>query len=201
MEPFAADLHGVLVALTHLALLGIGAWLIVIDIGVHRLPDRIVLPTLAGAIALVLAEGAATGDGGPVAGALWGMLLLGGFYAILRLVSRGGVGGGDVKLAAVIGLVLGRHGAQALVVGAAAAFVLGAVYALALIAAAPSRPPHAHRVRAVDDPRRGARDRRGMTGSGPRPGSGARVGTWHSRDFTAARSTGRSSLSATRTTS
>jgi leader peptidase (prepilin peptidase)/N-methyltransferase len=134
MEPSAVDLHGVLVVLTHLALLGIGAWLIVIDSGTHRLPDRIVLPTLAGAIALVLAEGAATGEGGPVAGALWGMLLLSGFYAMLRLLSRGGMGGGDVKLAALIGLILGRHGGQALLVGAAAAFVLGAVYALALIA-------------------------------------------------------------------
>ncbi|GAA4487294.1 A24 family peptidase [Microbacterium panaciterrae] len=133
MDPFAVDLHAMLVALTHLALLGIGVWLIVIDIGSHRLPDRIVLPTLAGAIALVLVEAAVTGDGGPSAGALWGMLLLGGFYAILRLLSRGGLGGGDVKLAAVIGLILGWHGGQALIVGAAAAFVLGAVHALALI--------------------------------------------------------------------
>ena len=134
MEPSALDLHGVLVVLTHVGLLGIGAWLIVVDIGTHRLPDRIVLPTLAGAMALVGAEGAATGNAARMTGALWGMLLLGGFYAILRGLSRGGLGGGDVKLAAVIGLILGWHGGQALIVGSAAAFVLGAVYALGLIA-------------------------------------------------------------------
>ena len=44
------------------------------------------------------------------------------------------MGGGDVKLAAVIGLVLGWHGWQALAVGAASAFVLGALHALALMA-------------------------------------------------------------------
>lgn len=38
-----------------------------------------------------------------------------------------------MKLAAVIGLVLGWHGWQSLMIGAAAAFVLGALYALVLI--------------------------------------------------------------------
>ncbi|MGN8027074.1 prepilin peptidase [Microbacterium sp. 22242] len=134
MDPLLVDLHAVLVALAHLGLLGIGARLIVVDIDTHRLPDRIVLPTLAGTVALVLAEALLTGERDPLTGAQWGMLLLGGFYALLRLLSRGGLGGGDVKLAAVIGLVLGWHGGQALLVGAAAAFVLGAAHALGLIA-------------------------------------------------------------------
>ncbi|MBS1907423.1 MAG: prepilin peptidase [Actinobacteria bacterium] len=121
------------VVLVHLVLLGIGAWLIVIDIGTHRLPDRIVLPTLAGALLLALAAAVLAGQGVRLLGALWGMLLLGGFYALLRLFSREGMGGGDVKLAALIGLVLGWHGWQALLIGAAAAFVLGAVHALGLI--------------------------------------------------------------------
>ena len=79
------DLRTVLMALVHLALAGVGGWLIVIDARTHRLPNRIVLPTLAGLLALV------------------------------------------------IGLVLGWHGWQALAVGAASAFVLGALYALVLI--------------------------------------------------------------------
>ena len=39
--------------------------------------------------------------------ALIGMLVTSGFLLIVALVSRGGIGGGDIKLAAVTGLFLG----------------------------------------------------------------------------------------------
>ncbi|MFK0400725.1 prepilin peptidase [Microbacterium sp. NPDC090225] len=128
------DTRFALVGLAHLALLGIGGWLLVIDARTHRLPDRIVLPTLAGLLLLALVDALATGDRAPSIRALLGMIVLGGFYALLRLLSRSGMGGGDVKLAAVIGLVLAWHGWTALAVGAASAFVLGALYALGLMA-------------------------------------------------------------------
>lgn len=128
------DLRTVLVALAHLALAGIGAWLVVIDARTHRLPNRIVLPTLVGLLLLVLFDAIGTGGTRTLLRALLGALILGGFYAALRLLSPAGMGGGDVKLAMVIGLLLGWHGWQALAVGAAAAFVLGALYALVLIA-------------------------------------------------------------------
>ena len=128
MEP-----AGVVTVLAHIGLLGIGAWLTAIDVGTHRLPDRIVLPALAGALLLALVGALFARMGGRLLGALWGLLLLGGFYALLRALSRGGLGGGDVKLAGLVGLVLGWHGWTALVVGAAAAFVLGAGYALGLV--------------------------------------------------------------------
>ena len=128
------NLHEVLVVVVHLALLGIGGWLLVIDVRTHRLPNRIVLPTLVALLVLVVAEALLTGQSRPLIGAVLGMLILGGFYAALRMVSREGMGGGDVKLAAVIGLVLGWHGWQALAVGAASAFVLGALFALVLMA-------------------------------------------------------------------
>jgi leader peptidase (prepilin peptidase)/N-methyltransferase len=128
------DLRTTLVGLVHLALIGVGGWLIVIDARSHRLPNRIVLPTLASLLLLAVVDALVTGDRAPSIRALLGLLILGGFYALLRLVSRAGMGGGDVKLAAVIGLVLAWHGWPALAVGAAAAFVLGAVYALGLMA-------------------------------------------------------------------
>ncbi|UPL12984.1 prepilin peptidase [Microbacterium galbinum] len=128
------DTRFALVGLVHLMLLGIGGWLLVIDARTHRLPDRIVLPTLAGLLLLALVDALATGDRAPSIRALLGMIVLGGFYALLRLLSRSGMGGGDVKLAAVIGLVLAWHGWTALAVGAASAFVLGALYALGLMA-------------------------------------------------------------------
>ncbi|MFS0854397.1 prepilin peptidase [Microbacterium sp. 179-I 3D4 NHS] len=123
-----------LVVLVHLALIGIGGWLVVIDARTHRLPDRIVLPTLAALLVLAAVDAVSTGEGVALIRALIGMLILGGFYVALRLLSRDGLGGGDVKLAAVIGLVLAWHGWTALAVGAASAFVLGAVHALVLLA-------------------------------------------------------------------
>lgn len=123
-----------ILVLAHIALLGVGAWLVVIDARTHRLPNRIVLPTLAGVVLLVVIDALLTGRMAQLIGAAAGLLILGGFYAILRILSRAGMGGGDVKLAAVIGTVLGWHGWEALAIGAASAFVLGALYALALMA-------------------------------------------------------------------
>ncbi|MFE6733194.1 prepilin peptidase [Microbacterium sp. NPDC057741] len=127
-------LHDLIAVLAHVALAGVGAWLLVIDARTHRLPNRIVLPTLGALLLLVGMEALITGDTARLVGSLLGMLLLAGFYAAMRMVSRQGIGGGDVKLAAVIGLVLGWHGWQALAIGAASAFVLGALYALVLMA-------------------------------------------------------------------
>lgn len=132
--PSAMTPYDVAVVLVHIGLIGIGAWLLVIDARTHRLPNRIVLPTLAALLALAGIDALVTRQSGLLIGAVVGMLVLGGIYAVLRATSRGGIGGGDVKLAAVIGLVLGWHGWQALAVGAASAFVLGALYALALMA-------------------------------------------------------------------
>ncbi|MGF6824395.1 leader peptidase (prepilin peptidase)/N-methyltransferase [Microbacterium sp. ZKA21] len=126
-------LRTAIVIAVHAGLIGIGIWLIVIDARTHRLPNRIVLPVGAALLALVGIEALAAGDVSVLVRTLAGGAILGGFYAALFLAG-GGVGGGDVKLAAVIGLVLAWHGWQALIVGAAAAFVLGAVYALALMA-------------------------------------------------------------------
>ncbi|MCK8465613.1 MULTISPECIES: prepilin peptidase [Microbacterium] len=127
------DIRFALIALVHVALVVVGGALIVIDARTHRLPDLIVLPTLASLAALTAVDALLTGRGDALLRALLGLVILGGFYAVLRAISRAGMGGGDVKLAAVIGLVLGWHGWDSLVIGAAAAFVLGAFYALALI--------------------------------------------------------------------
>lgn len=127
------DPRTVTLVVVHLALLAVGCTLLVIDVRSHRLPDRIVLPTLASLLALVILDALVTGGGERSLRAGAGLLILGGFYALLRLISREGMGGGDVKLAAVIGLVLGWHGWQALAVGAASAFVLGALHAIVLM--------------------------------------------------------------------
>lgn len=127
-------LRAILVVLVHLALAGVGIWLIVIDARSHRLPNRIVLPTLGALVALSLLDALAAGTWSVCGRALLSGLLLSALYAVLRGISGGGVGGGDVKLAAAIGVLLGWHGWQALLLGSAAAFVLGALFALILMA-------------------------------------------------------------------
>jgi leader peptidase (prepilin peptidase)/N-methyltransferase len=126
--------YDIAVIVVHLALAGVGIWLLAIDARTHRLPNRIVLPALAASLVLVGVDALVTRRTEALIGALARMLILGGFYVVLRAMSRDGIGGGDVKLAALIGLVLGWHGWQVLIIGAASAFVLGALYALALMA-------------------------------------------------------------------
>ena len=53
--------------------------------------------------------------------------------ALLQAATAGGLGSGDVKLAGVIGLVLGQLGAEQVALGLAAGTLLGGLAALALL--------------------------------------------------------------------
>lgn len=123
----------VLIALAFLYLASISVALVLIDIDTHRLPNAIVLPSYP--VILVLL-GAACVFGAPweslLRAAIAGLILYA-FYFILRVVRPDGMGGGDVKLAGVLGIALGWIGWGALVVGAFAAFVLGGVFGIALM--------------------------------------------------------------------
>lgn len=90
------------------------------DIKKMLIPDRIVLPAIVIALAAK-----------PFAGGILTALGIAGFFYALILVTRGkGMGGGDVKLGAFIGLGLGfPNGILAL----ALSFFLGALVSLALI--------------------------------------------------------------------
>lgn len=66
----------------------------------------------------------------PLATALWGVLAGGGIMLVIALVRPDGMGGGDVKLAAMNGMYLGLSGA---LVGLFFAFVGGALIGVALI--------------------------------------------------------------------
>jgi leader peptidase (prepilin peptidase)/N-methyltransferase len=61
------------------------------------------------------------------------MAALFGFYAALWFVYPAGMGLGDVKLSGVLGLYLGWLSWRALVVGAASAFLVGAVVSVAVL--------------------------------------------------------------------
>lgn len=109
--------------------------LTLIDLDTKRLPNAIVLPSYVVAIVLLTLAAWLGGDWSALLRAGIGMAALYGFYFLLRLVRPDGMGGGDVKLAGVVGLYLGWIGWGALAVGAFAAFLIGGVTGLILIAA------------------------------------------------------------------
>ncbi|MFL6243368.1 MAG: prepilin peptidase [Acidimicrobiia bacterium] len=105
----------------------------VIDFEHFLLPNRIVYPLAVGTLALLAL--AAVGDD---AWAAFGRAVLGGVVAtvtlgVLHLVSPRSMGFGDVKLAFVLGLVLGWLGWSELVLGLFCGFLAGAVVGIALI--------------------------------------------------------------------
>ncbi|MGB3731115.1 prepilin peptidase [Microbacterium sp.] len=111
--------------------------LTLIDLDVKRLPNAIVLPGWAAVVVLMLLT-TLIGPGldwWPLLRALIGGAVLFLLYDVVRWISPRGMGGGDVKLAGLVGTVLGWFGWGALVVGAFAAFALGAVFGIALIIA------------------------------------------------------------------
>ncbi len=121
----------------YLYLGAIGAALTLIDLDVHRLPDLIVLPSYPIAFVLLLVPTVVSGDWGALLrGVLAGLALFVG-YLVLALVSPGGggLGFGDVKLAGVLGLLLGWVGWGPAIVSVLAAFVIGGFIALILLLA------------------------------------------------------------------
>ncbi|MER5393430.1 prepilin peptidase [Saccharopolyspora sp. NPDC002686] len=102
----------------------VGVLLAVCDVRAYRLPDVLTLPAYP--VALVFIAVAALHRPGVSAGAAGGLLLFGGVYAVVRLISPAALGPGDVKLAGVLGLVVGAVavGAVLAVVVAAALFTL-----------------------------------------------------------------------------
>jgi leader peptidase (prepilin peptidase) / N-methyltransferase len=91
--------------------------LAVIDLDVRLLPNRIVLPAIAGALAWQLAF-LPERFGEAVLAALGAAA----FLLLPSLVRRGAMGMGDVKLAALLGAALGAPVALALAVGSLAAW-------------------------------------------------------------------------------
>ena len=121
----------------YLYLGAIGAALTLIDLDVHRLPDLIVLPSYPIAFVLLLVPTVVSSDWEALLrGVLAGLALFVG-YLVLALVSPGGggLGFGDVKLAGVLGLLLGWVGWGPAIVSVLAAFVIGGFIALIMLLA------------------------------------------------------------------
>jgi leader peptidase (prepilin peptidase) / N-methyltransferase len=105
-----------------LSLMPVIAW---IDVERRIIPNRITYPAFVGFAIFVVIARLADGGTDPVRG-LIGALLYGGVLFVVAVISRG-MGMGDVKLALVIGVVLGSIGLAWVGVAAAAAVLFGGV--------------------------------------------------------------------------
>ncbi|WES65697.1 prepilin peptidase [Microbacter sp. GSS18] len=123
----------VVLAVAFLYLASVSIVLTLIDLDTHRLPNAIVLPSYVVAAVLLALAALLSADPGALLRAAIGMAALYVFYYVLRLIRPDGMGGGDVKLAGVLGLYLGYVGWGALAVGAFAAFAIGGVVGVALM--------------------------------------------------------------------
>jgi leader peptidase (prepilin peptidase)/N-methyltransferase len=129
-----ATVAALLELVAFLYLMAISVALAFIDLDVHRLPDALVLPSYPVLLVLLGLAAGLSGDWGALLRGVIGMVVLGAVYLGLALGVPGGMGLGDVKLAGLVGLALAYLGWGPLAVGAFGAFLLGGIFAAALIA-------------------------------------------------------------------
>ncbi|HEX21785.1 MAG TPA: prepilin peptidase [Actinobacteria bacterium] len=122
---FGVDLKFIFAALMLLVLLTVA----VVDAQRQIIPNRIILPSLVVVPILAVAAGLAGRQAMPIVGSVGylemaiGFVLGGGLLLIIAMVRPGGMGGGDIKLAAFMGIFLGRYVLIALFIG----FLLGSL--------------------------------------------------------------------------
>lgn len=113
-------------ALLYLAVVSFCTVLFIYDVRTYIVPDKIVIPAIAaiGALNFIIAEDGASLVVGALFGAAW--------FLAQFLVSRGRwVGGGDIRLGALLGVLLGH---PMVWLGLGLAYVGGSVVSLALVA-------------------------------------------------------------------
>jgi leader peptidase (prepilin peptidase) / N-methyltransferase len=105
-----------------------------IDFERFLLPNRIVYPLAIATLVLLVVAAVGDGDWGALGRAVLGGVAAAVALGVLHLASPRSMGFGDVKLAFVLGLVLGWLGWSELVLGLFCGFLAGAVVGIALIA-------------------------------------------------------------------
>lgn len=128
-----ADAATALAAAAYLVAAAAGVILTVIDLRTHRLPNLVVVPALVLTVALLAASCLCGAPWDALVRAVAAGAVLFALFLVLRILGRGAMGGGDVKLAALVGVLLGWIGWSAVLLGVLAAFLLGGVVAATLL--------------------------------------------------------------------
>jgi leader peptidase (prepilin peptidase)/N-methyltransferase len=107
----------------------------VIDLDLFIIPNRVIYPTLFITAPLLALAAAAEGSWGQLRNAAIGGAAGFGLLLVIHVAMPRGMGFGDVRLAGVIGMMLGWLGLRYLFLGLFLAFLLAAVIGIVLIAA------------------------------------------------------------------
>lgn len=117
--------------LAALALWGAAAaWLAVVDLRTHTLPTRVIWSTAGAVWALFAATSLLEAEAAGILGAAVGAAVCGGALALVHFSHPPSMGFGDVRLAALNGLLCGWWGWRAALAGLAAGFLLALPEAL-----------------------------------------------------------------------
>jgi len=104
----------------------------VVDVDVHRLPNILTLPLLVVLLALLGVLAAVTGAWSALGRAVLAAAVVFLVFLLLGLIGQGGMGMGDVKLSASIGLLAGYVSWVHVILGVLAAALIGTVWGLGL---------------------------------------------------------------------
>lgn len=107
--------------------------LAVVDWRTRLLPRVVVLPATGVLLVLLVVEWAVRGETAILVRAVLAMLLARSIFWVLWFIRRAGMGFGDVRLAALLGLVLGRLGWTPWLIGMYAGLLLFAVFGVGLM--------------------------------------------------------------------
>jgi leader peptidase (prepilin peptidase)/N-methyltransferase len=141
VELLAAATLGVIAWRSGLAVATIGlVWaalvavtLALVDVAVHRLPDRLILAALAGTIFVFGIAALTTGEYARFGVAALCGLGCGALYFIIVFASPRGMGLGDAKLAVLVGLTSGWFGVRATILAIFAGVMYAGIAAIALL--------------------------------------------------------------------
>ena len=110
-----------------------GIALVVVDVRTRRVPDVIVVPGLLAVVVLLTAEAVRIGDPSRAVGVAGGAAAAFAAFLALHVIRPAALGGGDVKLAALVGAPLGWWGPEAVASGLLLAVLLGGVAATGVV--------------------------------------------------------------------
>ena len=110
-----------------------GVPLAAIDLKVHRLPNALSYLFTASILTSLLIHSLHENNLTNLKSALIQGFALAFFYLFVRVISRGGMGMGDVKLSLPVGLISGYFGKYMIFIASYASFIIGAIFAITLL--------------------------------------------------------------------